>query len=238
MFRAAGLATILLLAAVSSGAKADPAAAPAQTFLYTVEHPAYGNVGTYSNTIAQHGDSMEVTTKLRVAVKMLGIPLFRQEADRVEEWLNGRLVAFRSDTDDNGKKIDVDGKAQGDAFVIQSPLGTFTAPARVHPSNPLGIESLDTDVMMGTKTGKVEKIVITDTGLTNVTLDDRSMRLHQYFIDSDKHQVVWLDDKGIVAGFQTEENGTRITFVLKHDNPAAATQPVAQPVSLRQANNR
>src|SRR5215469_13408355 len=183
MLRPAGLAALLVLVAASNGAKADPAAAPQQTFLYEVEHPTYGNVGTYSNTIAQDGDSMEVTTKLRVAVKMLGIPLFHQEADRVEQWLKGRLVAFRSDTDDNGKKIDVDGKAQGDAFVIQSPLGTFTAPARVHPSNPLGLESLNTDVMLGTKTGKVDKVVITDTGETNVTLDGRSQRLHQYLVD-------------------------------------------------------
>lgn len=238
MRRSAGLAALALLAAATSGAKADPAAAPAQTFLYEVEHPTYGNVGTYSNTIAQDGDNVEVTTKLRVAVKMLGIPLFHQEADRVEQWLKGRLVAFSSDTDDNGRKIDVAGKAQGDAFVIQSPLGNFTAPARVHPSNPLGLESLKTDVMMGTKTGKVEKIVITDTGETNVMLDGQSRQLHQYFIDSDKHQVVWLDDKGIVAGFQTEENGTRITFVLKSDDQKSAAKPAVTPLALLRTNER
>ena len=232
MRRSAGLVALLVLAAATNGVKADPAAPQPQTFLYEVEHPTYGKVGTYSNTVARDGNGMEVTTKLHVADKMLGIPLFHQDADRLEQWQNGRLVAFHSDTNDNGKEIDVVGKAQGDAFVIQSPLGTFTAPARVHPSNPLGLQSLKTDVMMGTKTGKIDKVVITDTGETNVTFDGRPLRLHQFFVDSDKHQVVWLDDKGIVAGFQTEEDGTRITFILKSNDQNTAAQPTATPVAL------
>jgi len=240
MIRYAGIAAMGLLAAASSAAEAGPAPSAPLTFVYEVEHPTYGNVGIYKNTIVQDGDSVDVQTELHVAVKMLGVPLFRQDADRLEHWEKGRLVAFHSGTNDNGKEIDVNGKAQGDAFVIQSPLGTFTAPARVHPSNPWGMQCLDTDVMMGTKTGKVNNVVVIDTGETNVTFDGHAMKLHQYFIDSDKHQVVWVNEDGIVTAFQTVEAGTPITFVLKQDHGGVAAGSTVrsanaddQPISSR-----
>lgn len=227
------IAALSALAAAFGAGQAAPAAAAPQILTYQVEHPTYGNIGVYSNTIDQKGDSVDVRTQLHVAVKVLGISMFKQEADRLEHWEKGRLIAFQGGTDDNGKQIDVNGKAQGDAFVIASPLGNFTAPAKVHPSNPWAPQSLDTDVMMSTKTGRVMKVVVTDTGEATVTFDGQTAKLHQYFIDGEKHQVVWLNDAGVVAAFQTEEDGQRITFVLQKDAAAAIPMPVA----LNRADN-
>ena len=228
-----GIAALLAFAAgtaFSASAWSEP-----ETFVYEVEHPTYGDVGTYINTVIRNGETVDIETNLHIAVRVLGVRLFHQDAKRLEHWENGRLISFHGDTDDNGRQIDVDGKAQGDTFVVQSPLGNFTAPPQVHPSNPWAQQCLNTDTMMGTKTGKVEKVVVTDTGMVDLVFGGKPIRLHQYFIDSDKHQIVWLDDKGIVAGFQTEENGTRIRFVLKQDGKAP-TAPARDHVALRQIN--
>jgi len=204
-----------VLALAASLGCAGVAHAGSAIYQYEVEHPTYGNIGTYTNTIDQRGDTVDVETQLHVTVRMLGIAMFRQDATRQEHWEKGRLVSYQSDTDDNGKKIDVTGKAQGDAFVVLSPLGTFTAPPQVHPSNPWAPQLLDTDTMMSTKTGKVTKVAVTDTGETNVTFDGQTMRLRQFFVDGDKHQVVWLDRNGVVVAFQTQEQGSPINFVLQ-----------------------
>jgi hypothetical protein len=230
----AQIAIATLLALVFGVASSNPTWSEPRTLVYQVEHPTYGNVGTYTNVIIQNGDSIDIQTDLHVAVRVLGVRLFHQDAKRVEHWESGRLISFHGGTDDNGREIDVDGKAQGDAFVVQSPFGNFTAPARVHPSNPWGQQCLNTDTMMGTKTGKVMKVAVTDTGIVDLVFDGKPTRLHQYFIDSDKHQVVWLDDSGVVAGFETEEAGTRIRFLLKQDGKATPTAPVRDNVALRQ----
>ncbi len=236
MIRYAGIATFAVVAAVSGAAQAEPGQAASQTFVYRVEHSTYGNIGVYTNIVTQDGADIDVRTQLHVAVKMLGIPLFHQDANRLEHWENGRLISFRGSTDDNGKEIDIAGNAQGDAFVIRSPLGIFTASALVHPSNPWAPQCLvNADSLMSTKTGRVMKVTVTDTGEKNVTLDGQTMRLHQYFIDGERHEVVWFDPRGVVAGFQTEENGSHITFVLKRDQ-AAAAQPSAAPAPLMRAN--
>lgn len=224
MTRSARISAIILLAAATGAAQAYPArAAPAfyqRVYQYEIEDSTYGNLGTYTNIVTHDGDRVEVRTVVNAVVRILGIPFFRESAQRLEQWQNGRLVAFRSNTDDNGTKIDVTGKAQGDHFVIDAPTGVITAPARVHPSNPWAAQNFSTDTMMSTKTGEVVKVKVTDCGEKTVTFNGKAMRLHQYFIDGTKHQVVWLNDKGVVVAFQTPEHGAAINFVLK-DAPHA-----------------
>ena len=200
--------------------------AATQVLTYNVEHPKYGNIGTYTNTVSQNGNLADVQTELHIAVKMIGIRLFHQDATRDEQWQNQRLVGFRSTTDDNGTNIKVTGKADGTNFVINSSTnGNLTAPPQVHPSNPWAPFVLKTDTMMSTKTGKLSPVIVKDTGEVTVTFDGQPMRVHQWFVDDDKHQVVWIDARGVVVAFQTEEQGAAINFVLKNETASGGTPP-------------
>jgi len=208
-----GLSTVLGAVLGQTGA-----VAATHVLTYNVEHPAYGIIGTYTNIISENRDAAEVRTDLHVAVRVIGIPLFHQDARRQERWQGQRLVAFQSSTDDNGTRIEVSGQAVGDHFVIRSTSnGTLTAPAQVHPSNPWSPFLLQSGTLMSTKTGRLNPVVVKDTGDVNVTLDGRPRRLRQWFIDGEKHQVVWIDGRGVIAAFQTQENGQTINFVLKSD---------------------
>ena len=215
---AAGISVVILLA--TGAARAEQ-----HVYQYDVQHPTYGNIGTYINTVTQDGDKTDVQTQLHIAVKVLGISMFHQDASRVEHWQKDRLVGFEGATDDNGTKLDVTGHAQADNFVISGPLGTITAPARVHPSNPWTPTILQTDTMMGTKTGKITAVKVTNTGMQNIAFGGQMKKVHQFFVDDDKHMVVWVsDDNNTVVGFQTVEGGSAITFVLKQLNQAASAK--------------
>jgi hypothetical protein len=220
------LISALGVCAAFSALASQGAVAATQILTYNVEHPKYGNIGTYTNTVSQNGNDADVKTDLHIAVKMIGIPLFHQDATRDEQWQNQRLVGFRSQTDDNGTNISVTGKAEGSKFDINSSSnGNLTAPEQVHPSNPWAPFVLQTDTMMSTKTGKISPVVVKDTGEFLVTFDGRQMRVHQWFVDDDKHQVVWIDEKGVVVAFQTEEQGAAINFVLKTETTSADPAP-------------
>jgi hypothetical protein len=224
--RRSHLISALCFCAAFSAPALRSAHAASQVLTYGVEHPTYGNIGTYTNTVSQTGKNADVRTDLHIAVKIIGIPMFHQDATREEQWQNKRLVGFRSTTDDNGKNIEVNAKADGSNFVINSSTnGNLTAPPQVHPSNPWAPFVLQTDTMMSTKTGKISPVIVTDTGEVMVTFDGRQMRVHQWFIDDDKHQIVWIDDRGVVIAFQTEEQGALINFVLKSDTASADTPP-------------
>lgn len=201
-----------------------PLAAPASTVVYDyhIEHPRYGDIGTYSNVVKQTGDDAEIDSELHVAVKLLGIVMFREDAKRVEHWKNNRLVAFTGVTVTNGTRIELAGRAQGDKFVITRQDGTITAPARVHPSNPWAPMVLESDVMMSTRTGDVDKVRVSGGEVDAVTFDGKPFRLHRYEIDGTARNFVWLDDGGVAVAFRTERNGTPIDFVLSHP-PKAET---------------
>jgi Family of unknown function (DUF6134) len=221
MYRSHLIATLGVCAALSVPT-VQSARAETKVLTYNVEHPSYGNIGTYTNAVAQSGNSADVRTDLHIAVKMIGIKMFHQDATREEQWRDQRLVAFRSATDDNGTNIKVTGKADAKSFVISSSTnGNLTAPPQVHPSNPWAPFVLQTDTMMSTKTGKLSPVVVKDTGEVTMTFDGRPMRVHQWFVDDDKHQVVWIDDRGVVVAFQTEEQGKPINFVLKNESVSA-----------------
>jgi hypothetical protein len=208
--------SVSILAAVGCSIPLSGSSAATQVLTYDVEHPSYGTIGTYTNIVSRNGSSADVRTDLHVVVKVIGIPMFHEDATRQEWWQGQRLVAFNSTTDDNGTKIVVSGQADRSGFVIRSTSnGTLIAPPQVHPSNPWAPFLLHTDTIMSTKTGRVNPVVVTDTGEVTATFDGQSMHVHQWFVDGEKHQVVWIDGQGVVIAFQTQENGSTINFVLK-----------------------
>jgi len=211
-----GLLPVLVLSLGAALALAGPARASTTVYEYHVEHPRYGDIGTYNNVVKQTGDDFEVKSELHIAVKILGIVVFREDGKRTENWQGDRLVSFEGVTETNGDRIEVHGEARGDTFVVTTPDGVVTAPARVHPSNPWRAKVLDTDTLISTKTGRVETVSVRGGDEASVTLDGRDLRLRQYEIDGTKRQFVWLDDRGVAVAFRTDEAGTPIDFILTH----------------------
>lgn len=208
-----------------------PAHAADTVYEYHIEHPRYGDIGTYRNTIRETGADAQVDTDMHVAVKVLGIVVFREDAKRTENWQGDRLMRFASVTDTNGTKIEVHGEAHDDSFIVTTPTGTITAPAQVHPSNPWTTKVFDTDVMMSTKSGRVEKVSVTGGRIEPVTFDGIDFRLKRYDIVGTKRQSVWLDDRGVPVAFRTEEDGASVDFVLNRPragDPTGGSQVRAQ----------
>jgi len=192
-----------------------PASWASQTvYEYHIEHPRYGDIGTYTNVVNDEGGSAEVHSDLRVSVKIFGITMFSEQGTRTERWRNDRLVGFDAVTVTNGNRIEVHGEAKGDAFVLTTPTGTIEAPPQVHPSNPWAPHVLDTDFMMSTKTGHIEHVNVIGGQVQPVTFDGKEFQLHHYDVYGNKHDEVWLDDQGIVIAFRTEEDGSQINFIL------------------------
>jgi hypothetical protein len=193
---------------------AMPAVAAAETYEYRIDHPTYGEIGRYVNVVRQDRGETEVDSELRIAVRVLGIIVYREEAQRVEHWRGERLVSFDGTTVTNGDKIELHGEARNGGFVITTPSGPVVAPASVHPSNPWSPAVLKADVMMSTRTGRIMPVAVTGGQERTITLAGHQMRLRQYEVVSEKHQFVWFDESGRPVAFRTEQEGSNIDFVL------------------------
>jgi Family of unknown function (DUF6134) len=195
------------------GAGAAAAETPAE-FSYRVTHSVLGEIGNYTNIIEPSRDGTTVQTRAHFEVKMLGVKMYHEDAERTEHWQGNRLVSFRGVTDKGQGPAEVKGEARGNNFVITSPEGTVTAPWSVHPANPWSSNFLHSNTMMRPDSGKLEQVRVGPGEETTVKLDGAAIPAVKYEVDGTTKYTVWLDSRGVPVQFVVDDNTGKVTFTL------------------------
>jgi Family of unknown function (DUF6134) len=211
--RSCGLGSILLVGLFGGAAQAM--AASPRELIYNVKHSVFGDIGTYSNMIETSGATTTVKTAAHFLVKALGVGLHREDAQRVEQFQGDRLVFFHGVTVKNGETLEVQGKAAGNDFVIDSPAGTVTAPGSVKPANPWSPQSIESTEMMRVDTGKVEKVTVSGGAQTNVNIGGASTPVREYDINGATKYKVYFDNHDVPVMFVVDDDSGQVTFTLK-----------------------
>jgi hypothetical protein len=194
---------------------ASPAVAQGSAqFTYRVNHSVFGDIGTYTNIVEPSRDGTTVKTKAHFEVKMLGVRLHREDAERTERWQGNRLVSFHGVTDKGEGPQEVKGEARGNNFVITSSQGTVNAPASIHPANPWSDAFLRSSTMMRPDSGKIEQVRIGGGQETAVKIDGASIPAVKYEIDGNTKYTVWLDARGVPVMFWINDDTGKVTFTL------------------------
>ena len=201
----------VLVHVVGSGARG--AETPAQ-FVYRVSHSTFGEIGSYANTIQPTRDGVTVQTRVNFEVSMLGVRMYRENAERTEQWQGDRLVSFRSTTDKGKGPVEVKGEARGNGFVISSTQGVVTAPASVHPANPWSANFLRSNTMMRPDSGQIEQVRIGKGQETTVKIDGASVPAVKFQIDGSTRYTVWIDGRGVPVMFVVDDDTGKVTFTL------------------------
>lgn len=189
-------------------------AAASEVYTYKIENGRLGEIGRYTDTVTESGGDRRIVSQLRVVVRILGIVLHREVADRTEVWHAGKLVSFDSLTTTNGDRVAVRGEAHDGSFVITTPSGTETASADIRPSNPWSAQINGAHVLMSTKTGKIE--TVQQATADDAVIDVRGVPVptrHFVFV-TNKRQEVWKDARGVPVRFVSDEPVGQIDFVL------------------------
>jgi hypothetical protein len=206
--------TVSVLAAFAFFNTCQAASDKARQLHYRAEHPVFGDIGTYTNTIELTGDTTMIRTSVHIRVTALGLVLHREDAERTERWKDDRLVDFHGSTTINGEIIEVKGEARGESFIITSPLGSVVAPAAIRPSNPWSSGFLNSTAMMRTDTGKVEQVRISGGAAALVKIDGTSVWTRKYQVDGTIRYKVWIDPQNIPVMFTVDDGSGEISFIL------------------------
>lgn len=191
---------------------------PPQRFVYTIEHSRYGRIGTYTNTIEKTGGDTTVGTEVHIAVSLLGVVLYRQDASRKERWSGDRLVFFHGVTTVNGHSLELDGAADGDRFVLMAPEGEVVAPADVRLANPWSPLVIHGGTMITPDRGQLESVLIKGGEPATISLGAREVSAKRYEIDrldGEKRYEVFLDDRGTTVMFNVFNPDGIVTFTLQ-----------------------
>jgi hypothetical protein len=222
---AAGLALLL---------GAAPALAGQQVYVYAVLHPSYGRIGTLTDTVDRSPDAMRVDQRLRVVVELVGVVVYRQQSDITEIMRGDRLVSLDSVTQRNTKRVEVHGRAQGDQFVVDATLGSFTGPATTAPSDPWALGNIGLHTLVYTSSGRIDDAQVSGGQSEKIALNGGAVSLRHFVVDGLNRQEVWLDSGGTPVLFRSFEDGTPIDFVLEQAlepggaDPLLPAKPAAQ----------
>jgi hypothetical protein len=212
---------------------APPALASPQVYVYAVLHPTYGRIGTLTDTVDRTSDKTQIDSRLRVAVKLIGVPIFRQQSDVTEIMRGDRLVSLHSVTDKAGKHLEVHGKAEGGRFVVDATAGSFTGPATTAPSDPWALQRTGPHTLVYISTGRIVDAQISGGQHETFSLNGGQVSLRHFVVNGVNRQEVWLDSEGIPVMFRSFEDGTAIDFVLETlapggVDPLLPAKPAAQ----------
>jgi hypothetical protein len=213
------LSSLVSIVVICAGALAwaPPASAALQKLVYQVRHPVYGRIGTYTNLVDTNGKQTTVTTEGRIRVSFLGIVLYRQDFDRTERWVGERLISFQGMTTTNGRFVEVKGEAEGDGFAVQSPNGSFTAPASVKLANPWSDTVLKGEAMLTPDRGQLEDVQIRPAEMSKLAINGAMLRAQRFEIartTGEKRYEVWIDDEGTPVMFSVNTRRGMVTFTL------------------------
>ena len=205
---------------------APPALAGQQVYVYAVLHPSYGRIGTLTDTVDRSPDAMQVNQRLRIAVQLLGVVVYREQSDITEIMRGDRLVSLESVTDRNTKHTEVHGKAQGDQFVVDATLGSFTGPASTSPSDPWALEKTGAHTLVYISSGRINDAQVSGGQHEKISLNGGAVSLRHFVVDGLNRQEVWLDSKGVPVIFRSFEDGTPIDFVLEQALEPGGADPL------------
>ena len=203
--------------AVCVGVAGGVAAASEQRLTYTVQMSPYGTIGTYQSAKQKNGDETTITTEAHIKVSLAGVVLYRLEISRVERQIADRLVYFHGVTIENGKSVEVDGKALGGDFIITSPNGTVTAPGTIRTSDPWSAGAPGADIVFMPDTGAVTRVHTSGGEQTSMTIAGASMWVRRYQInsaDGREQYEVWMDDRRTPVMFNIADSDGTTTFTL------------------------
>ena len=213
------IATLGIFAGAMSCLAVTTAASAASTsteqLRYRVRHSVFGDIGTYTNIVQSVGDVTTVRTTAHFLVKMLGVGLHREDAERTERWQGSRLMSFFGITKKNDNTLELKGDASGNDFMITSSLGTLTAPATVQPANPWSANCLSSTTMMRVDNGKIEKVRVSGGTETAVVIGGASVPSREYEINGATRYKIWFDQYNIPVMFVVDDDSGKITFLLE-----------------------
>jgi hypothetical protein len=177
--------------ALSAAAETEPAAATLNFAVMRNGDP----IGTSTMRISRDGAAMVAEIVTHIQVKIAYITVYRYDQSETEHWVDGKLVAMSSLTDDNGRlhkvsvtrsgdilSVDADGKvAEIDPAVIPVSLWNASLVRQTTAINPLD--------------GTLTPVSVVDHGEEPLILQGRPTTGHHYSIRTSFPQDVWYDQQ-------------------------------------------
>jgi hypothetical protein len=206
---------LLLPAAAHAAIPVPPGFPPNGTITYDVWREG-SQIGTHTVEFTRDGDELKVHTRIRIAVKLLLVTVYRFEHDADEDWVDGKLMRFAAKTDENGTDRDVLLVRDGDELRGHYNDQQMQMAGNLIPASLWNPATVDQTMMIEPTKGRAKAVTVIDRGMEQVKLSWGTVPAHHYSITGDIRREVWYGEDGqVVQAAYTAKDGTLLTFKLQ-----------------------
>ena len=172
-------------------------------------------IGTHTVEISRAGPETSVKIATALNVKVLFVTAYHLEHKATEKWVDGRLVAMSSSTDNNGTRHRVSVSETPAGVEIHADGKSSKADGSLVPGSLWNLELLHRKVMLDAQDGQILPLAVVDHGPQQVTVKSRVVKAHHYTLKSKWTQDVWYDeqDRGVKASLIASD-GSEVLYQL------------------------
>lgn len=173
-------------------------------------------IGTHALTFRRDGDVTEVEVAIDLAVRILGITVYRYTHRNTERWQGEQLLSLASTTNRNGTPFQVQARRNGGVIEVESSeAGRYAAPPDLVTTSywhPGFIQSRKLD----TQGGKMLQVTITDRGEETIKAVGADIVARRWSIAGDLALDIWYDRAGAWSKLRfAAEDGSVIEYVRR-----------------------
>ena len=139
-------------------------------------------IGFHDFSVVQQGDDLVVDTSAHFQVRAAFIPLYGYDHRDHEVWRNGCLTSLSSRTDDNGKKLTVQGALKGHGFEVSGVHGARSLPECVMTFAYWDPQFLRQTRLLNSQTGEFDAVTVSEGAAQTVTIGGQSVSAQHYTV--------------------------------------------------------
>ena len=172
-------------------------------------------IGTHTVEINRAGPETSVKIATALNVKVLFVTAYHLEHKATEKWVDGRLVAMSSSTDNNGTRHRVSVSETPAGVEIHADGKSSKADGSLVPGSLWNLELLHRKVMLDAQDGQILPLAVVDHGPQQVTVKSRVVKAHHYTLKSKWTQDVWYDEQDrLVKASLIASDGSEVLYQL------------------------
>lgn len=207
---------LLILGSILLASAAMPALVQAEPNVLAMDFAIMrdgSRIGTSSLRLQHNGGETTVQVATHVQVKIAFFTAYRFDQIETERWVDGKLVALNSVTDDNGTPHRVSATARGNMLAVEADGKASEVDPSLMPVSLWNPALMQKRTALNPQDGKVVPLSVTDHGKEQLVLQGRPETTHHYSIETNFPQDVWYNDRQqLVKVAMRASDGSKIEY--------------------------
>ena len=159
-------------------------------------------IGTHEMEFLRDGNRFTVLTRVEASVTFAGVTVFRFANESQEEWVDGRLASFVSDSYDNGKPHHVIVEPSNDGLWVTEHNHRKLFPGVRLVGTLWNPETVGQSLLVDPVDGRLRHVSIVDRGLETVWVQGRSVQARHVSITGKMRREVWYGPDNRIVRFE------------------------------------